>query len=166
MKSWSHGNINVYKGFSLLAIGLTMMPHCTTEDDSCLLHTHARENNSLGVPCCRFTGFTHSTKTQTQLCQSPITKQTQGINTRLLITITKPHNHGGRVHTQAEARCNGVHTKRNNQVDPLHPELAPLPPHMDTLVYTCVSAHTLGLCIQVHTSKQPTIWHTATGHHQ
>ena len=42
----------------------------------------------------------------------PMAKPTWAKNTRLLITITQPHNQWWICHTQAEARCNGVHIKR------------------------------------------------------
>ena len=40
----------------------------------------------------------------------PVAKQTQAINSRLEIQSRRHTTNGGRAHTQAEARCNGVHT--------------------------------------------------------
>ena len=68
-----------------------------------------------------------SIKTQDQLYQWPNIPKV--IKTRLLITITKPHNRWWICHTQAEARCNGVHSK-GRQVTLLKPKPAPLPSHM------------------------------------
>ena len=45
----------------------------------------------------------------------PMAKHIQAKKASLLITFPKPHNQWWTVNTYAEARCNGVHTKRKKQ---------------------------------------------------